>query len=882
MPWVYTITIYGIGTVKCESITQTLKIDEALDSALLKIPRSTRKESYPRFSEMSIVVSDGTNTETSYWIIYGDQVQVSALGQDTRYDHILSLMEPTKMLEKYPVGSLTFTQPLGGTKYTLKGVLDRILALSPFVIADDIATTRVCTVDSTLDDYLDTITAPQMFLDKKNLREALIEVFKYINAIPRIRFTGLGQSWVLDADFVNGYHTRITPSGEEIEELTAIDYKSEITGEYYGTQIESYQENVIPSEDNDTPTVHAVPLSECVTFRADEMIISTSNMKLILPYKIEILTKITMLATTKAVPDTVSEIDMSPYCFEKAVYDTFETDNGVGSKSHAFYWQKGSNELNGFNVTYGALGITMAIDNIIADEGINIAWHKIVFKVEYIPFIEQIRSEQYREDLSGQPIETTFQVNPSERLNNIYRTTMNLWGQIQRLGVDTISFSKKHKTLHAYDGTHLTGIYSLGDYTNDGYMVTAVEKVYFNSFVIVRYELSKNFNRVAQFIAVDKEFRPYEVSLAKSDYTLRRNILMRFAYVEVSNASATNYITGDLATRFMETFNASSHLLPVSCATLQNGYLSGGNVLFYDEGVVMPVSAHAEKNALKFHLAFNNPKLAGDQAIITAVVGSWKKKQIAYTQSNGTIEYVRLAIFDELWDWVSPTASKDMGALVGVAQIKPYYKYSNTAVCAFSGKQLAALIYPNTSSFPAKGDPDIYYVAEDVMAAYTWETDHYYFYEYVSALANDPLYTLPNYKILKDSSEILTLEMSLPIVPKPSLSNAFIIGDSLAKENALVKVLETGRALYFYYSTARFTKADSLKMPSTATKSTEITSYISGNHITVPTAIYLAYDYFGIGDNDGNLYLGVNQRGLDGVKTTISTIYFNFLKERTV
>ena len=108
-----------------------------------------------------------------------------------------------------------------------------------------------------------------------------------------------------------------------------------------------------------------------------------------------------------------------------------------------------------------------------------------------------MRARQYRIDREPYEITenmldqySTVKLNQQERLNELYDITKNYFGLIQRIGVDTVSISKKH-----YE---IDDIFQIGDYTQDNYIVTKVEIVYSRTFVIARYELSKNFNRIAQ------------------------------------------------------------------------------------------------------------------------------------------------------------------------------------------------------------------------------------------------------------------------------------------------------------------------------------------------------------------------------------------------
>ena len=52
---------------------------------------------------------------------------------------------------------------------------------------------------------------------------------------------------------------------------------------------------------------------------------------------------------------------------------------------------------------------------------------------------------------------------------------------------------------------------------------------------------------------------------------------------------------------------------------------------------------------------------------------------------------------------------------------------------------------------------------------------------------NENIIAVDTYQIEKDRSEILGLDLALPIVPNLNEINTFIIGDYLTKNNALIK-----------------------------------------------------------------------------------------------
>ena len=880
----FTVEINSVA-YKPEIINQTFKVDESLDSALLVLPFLTTKEAFPRFSNVKVAISDGTTTRTTYWILYSDKVEVSTK-KTLRYDHTIGLIESTKVLEKYACGSLSFTQPISGSRYTMYDVVERIRILSPFVPYQVNYETRVFYIDDELQTYLETINAPQFYLDKKNLREALVEVFKYINAIPRLQYeyeVGV-QAWiyVLYADFINNRLLNITPSSQAITALNITDYGDEVSGENYATSVESYLENVIPNEEQ-VAVINQGATTNYVTFRSDEYIVGDSNAKLILPFKVANIISMYIYGYASG-GSSILEYSLSNFLYEKKVYDTLDLNGGLGKKDHSIYWNYGSDRIDGFFDTFGVLNLQTAIDNIRAYLGLETTWQYLVFKVQYIPYIETMRTEQYREDYNYLK-ETEIQINQSERINSLYDVTKNIFGQIQRIGVDTLSFAKLHKTLHAYDGSNLGGIYSVGDYTSDGYFISAVEVVYYNFFVVARYELSKNWNRIAQFIQIPKEFRPYEITLTKSDFTLKRDLLMPFAFVEVSStqrmdaSGLTKY--GSLITQFMKTIttNATNNL------TVNGAMLS---IAQNNIGVYSEVASVAENNTLKWLFSFKDTKLAGDKTYFKDVplstVDAIVKQQVPYTETDGTFEFASIGLYNKYWTIATTTSDVIdlMRTLNKIARDFPYIDGGEVITQGLTPVTISGNveIYLNSTLFPATGTTGIYYIALDNNMAYIWNGSSYVSQFEIGAYRNDPLFSLPTYQVLKDSSEILGFQMFMPILPYKTEFNRFVIGDSLSKENGLIKLRRSGKIFYLRSTNAFFSKANTQKFTDSSDQYLLPNTLITDNYIDVSTIPYI-HNNFAIVDSGGNIYIAVNRMGLDGVLTVVDKIYFNFMDRRT-
>ena len=893
----YNIKIYErnrITSVKVDSLSYTLKLDESLDSGVLTIPRSTRRDKFNRFSRVEISINDSNEIKNTTWLIYTTKVEIDNRLYKT-YNHTIGLIEPTKWLEKFVVGTLTFTQPLTGTQKTLYDYIERVRQIVPLVPRARVFSTRLFKLDPDFIEKINNVIAPQMYLDKKNLREVLVELFKVVNAIPRLYYNN---GWWLTGDFINQKQLPIEIGDGDI------DYIQEASGENFGQSAEIFHENTIPTDN----VIYEGSVTDYITFRNNDVILGDNDLRLVLSQPTAELKNLSIYAFTNVpLNDNMAEISLNDYVFEKKVYDTLEFDNGKGSQGYSVYWTYKSNEILGFSESFGAIFQQIAADRIYADlygESVSLIdssnWKTMLFKVEYVPYYETMRSIQYRENFEPYALKPEMLdeysgiiINPSERINELYDLTENVYGQIQRIGVDTVSTSKKHYVF--------SGVYNVGDYTLDSYYVTKVEIIPYTTYLIARYELSKNWNRISQFVQIDREFRPYEVSLSKSAFTLKRDILLPLAFVELSTESIVDSSLDydELRKRFLETLKTGTYNNNITVATIRPRWRT--------QPIVKPLGALAEKNALKWKLDMLDTKLAGKQVVYEE--NRYVQKAIYYTTTRGELENVNFDLYNGIWNKIDqnlddvnikvayetineqfvklsdflPVIEARWGHLI--SQLPIMTNETNFNILEYSGNgSIEIYYYPSAGDFPNPIINDGFYIAEDTYIVYIGysSTNTYQQYAYVLAKRQEAVFETPEYTIKKDNAEILGFELTLPVVARYDLVNTFVIGDSLLKENTLIKPRATSKTLYFYGLTQPIEKTQSDKIDlTTATQLENTSGYVTTNYVGIPASVYLPFNYFAIADSDGNLYLGVNQMQFGSAKTPITRIYFNFLQTRT-
>ena len=158
-------------------------VDETLDSAVLSLKKTNLPETFSPYIPVRITFyENNTQKETNYYLIYNDVVEKDTLLAES-FTHTLTLIEPTKMLERIMLpNKLAFTRIEGSIEYSIAGVIERIIKTS--IIQEGAAESFPLQLESNDFLTLSLIPAPDFNFDGRNLFEALMEVGRYVNMIP--------------------------------------------------------------------------------------------------------------------------------------------------------------------------------------------------------------------------------------------------------------------------------------------------------------------------------------------------------------------------------------------------------------------------------------------------------------------------------------------------------------------------------------------------------------------------------------------------------------------------------------------------------------------------------------------------------------------------
>jgi hypothetical protein len=874
------------------------RFDEELDTSLLVIPYTSRREVYTRLDDVTIEIHQGGIVKKKYYVISKDDVtQVSK--DPVLYTHEIHLIERTKKLERFLTSTLTFTQPTDGSvRYTLADVLERIRVTTPFESVANLDNTRLFTIDPELYAKLDEIEAPQLTLDRLSVREALNVALTYVYAISR-----LTEDNVLSADFFN-YLNKL------IQYQNVLHYEDMVDLDYYATSLESHVQNAV-MEDNPEQSSLFTPVESGYMGIKGDRFLDSADAYFELPKPIWLILEAKTLVPIRVqyfenelvqeknfvvqypigryiLPDKQHKLLPNMADFPNlSVQNTMRYQIG-GTRIDLVYenWQ---GFLTDFSIWYYIFqSIQVELNNdfsklpefdyfgeplpeldpmtdtvLIQGQGVLENYPNAIINISYIPIPTSMRIRLQREDLEDINKETQVLSNQQERLVSLDYYTKNLGGQIQRVGTDELSLSVVHYNIN--------DLVEMGDYlrtdpNSPGFYVCVIaEWTLFNDYIIGKYSFSKNFNRISQYIGVNSEIRQYEIPQT-SEQTETRNLIYE-EFVEVGKEEITNlpdnaFVTTTGKRVFMNCleYDPSYDKPLISC-----GFRPMDSELPYASGdksgksLLASTTGNSADNSLIFHWTMLDNQLAGNQ-IEPLGGGRFAMREVRYVKGDGSLD----------------TFEFDLGYRTNARNFPHGGVWTGLLENEFIAERTKAWNLPIIDNLTG----------------------------------SETLIDSPIMRVWKDPRELLQMTYQLHVLPTREQYGKIIIGRELTRNNNLVNLYREdnpvkNNGLFVWGSTSEaYGKFDNLRVKETSvlftsdgtTSGTRTIDY-DVDFIVIGTRAFLSielepgtpfdilkdYRSIAIADGDGNLYLGINREEVeDGVyDDTPDIINFRFRNKRT-
>ena len=549
--------------------------------------------------------------------------------------------------------------------------------------------TRIFELDSTIVDYLKSIPAPQMYLEKATARQMLIFVLSYINSLPRLEY-GSG----LDTLKIEQFNLTVG----DFEEEDTFERSSSQNANQIGTKSFAPLNQVLPN-DMDEATLFSPSQDGFQQVRATDLQITDSTFAIKLQKEIYTPKQLEVLLPTlaiqafrlnessilinddlflenQAIPITTRLINIEEWKL-KFITDNFPTittkafwDSDLGLRANMvdnLYWELGSKKIEISDV-YGTLVNQTLIQNVIklglaehymlnmftpftyvyATEDYMYKKHSINFDLDFLTDISDYKDLRFRfsyltlenlitkndkEDLTQIDFYSEMRQNQDESIINVVRSSRKNYGDLQRTGNKAFSFQKFHYSL--------SELYDVGLKDINGYTITTRNDQYFAYYILSNYFVTKHYNRESRQTIVDQTYR-WRDNYAKSALNRHENyqdylIIYPPNYsgrtVQTTKISSNDTVKTIFSLLLGETITDYKTKATVALVRTDGMYEVDPETTGNYHSLMIPVSSYPIKQGFAFTFGFDGNQVAGDGLIQAGV--NWYNRAVRYTDEQG-------------------------------------------------------------------------------------------------------------------------------------------------------------------------------------------------------------------------------------------------------
>lgn len=373
-----------------------------------------------------------------------------------------------------------------------------------------------------LAEELEKITAPELTVTNATLREALDEIAKYVGAITRLNLIPTDDGFIYEINFekyCKDEEADLSELGGPVNEIIRT-----VSAEDYCTALDATAENIVNYADGGTirdpaPTLFRTLRSEDASYRVTE-----GSAKIITAFPIERIDGLTCRIYNDG---KAYDFDLFSYLYESTEYGALSSYDATYpfSKAYALCYTIGQKSIEALDFTIPnpvhSIFETPAIVNIInreirANNGEGgkyqglptfsnmtaLDFTKLLFRVTYVP-TGSLRVRTRKPSSFGKP-ESVLAYNQSAAKLDAKAFGRSMFGAALRMGNEV--------TTYQYAPPIGAKVPQKGErFGEDGY-ISEVHVEYGLTYKKVTLEVSEGFNRLSQFVGVNKSQRIFEIS----------------------------------------------------------------------------------------------------------------------------------------------------------------------------------------------------------------------------------------------------------------------------------------------------------------------------------------------------------------------------------
>lgn len=604
-----------------------------------------------RWDETRTIIPTSNNVEIVYKLAFASHPKGPAGSVSNLYAFIT--YDLAAVPNKYPMPRLTIAD-----------CINRCLELAtPVYLGGE----RKYYLDPEQEEEYFKIIAPEFTMTQATLREQLKTIGGYIHAEPRL-LGGLGKVALANGTEVAKnriiHFDKLGVSSVVNAPTTYVGNALTYDINQYCTQIDSTAQNIVNALNWAQGVVVSPSNNGIRTLRTETVNIRVqeSNANVPTSFPIQSITKVECGIITSGEEET-EMFDITPYVYEQTEYDANLTSYKGAyprSKAYAIYYTIGQNNIKGlfykasteFSEVFGQYWTFYSIVNILSKvtgetttairakfEGDYVG--RLAFRVSYIP-IYQTRVTHGKQMADGAE-EYTQVYNQSENIIEARYYGENIKGAAARLG--NIEQSR------TYIVKDLADIPNVGVCVNVGtedepnlYAISGINAQIFPEHIKFSLALTKDFNRISEYVGISSVKRVYEVSERQA---YLRNILLKEYAVVGKPITANPGVFRD--------YSALTGIFkPQSDATLVSQVYAWGGTKSTPVGtdttpltkVALPVISSAFGNAMVFSWNYKDNYSAGEKIEwqSEANVSGWWQQDVPYCDYYGRMEWMNFSL----------------------------------------------------------------------------------------------------------------------------------------------------------------------------------------------------------------------------------------------
>ena len=564
-----------------------------------------------------VLVSETLESDYVNYLLNGFTVDVPAgiyeitykvsTGQDTTIVGTVSITENRLPLKKWTIldvinRTFDLVEPLRyGEKprFRLDGV-----------IYDDITGRAIGYEEGSLAEELDQIISPEFVFTKMHLREMLKQIGGYIHAEPRILRMEFDENnkqyFVVGFDKFGGKEYSNIKAENCVMAGIGVDINS------YCTSLDSSAENLVNRLDWAQGVVYEPYEGGARSLRCE-----TSTVRLEEDNS-------TFIATDRAI-DKISRLsyvygdkkaDITAYLFESTDYRNLQSHTGTYPYSKAFALEYTLGEKNIRGLFYkqpdaiSPIFKKYAIINILEACGVRDlpsakdGYMKMTFEVEYLP-IGEARIRTNKQVVVG-GIPRTIAYNQTANLIETRHFGEHLKGTVERLG----NVEKNY----TYNLAFMHQVPRAGMKFDDNYYISAVNTEILPDHIKCTVGLSKDFNRISQYVGVNSEKRMWEVSERQSfkrDTVINEYVMITTDKTESSDSNSIFGIkTRELAKTFIPLNDSEK---PELCTSVKIARYTKKGDMIAPNAIALPLNRASFGNSLTLSFKCEDNYSAGQK-----------------------------------------------------------------------------------------------------------------------------------------------------------------------------------------------------------------------------------------------------------------------------